>query len=281
MFELTTPVALIIFNRPDKTKKVFEQIRNAKPSKLLIIADGARSNVAGEDKLCKEVKSIVENVDWDCTVFKDYATENLGCKDRPTTGLKWVFEHTDKAIILEDDCLPHPSFFQYCQKLLEHYKDDERVNIISGSNFFSELSDKKESYYFSIFHHFWGWATWKRSWENYDIEMINWPKLKAKHYIEVIVKHKQSAKYCETLFDEVYTNKLSNAWDYQWIYSSWINYGVAIIPSNNLISNIGFGEDATHTKDPRNIRSNVRAEGIEFPLIHPAKVERKVGADMH
>jgi len=281
MFELTTPVALIIFNRPDKTKKVFEQIRNAKPSKLLIIADGARSNVAGEDKLCKEVKSIVENVDWDCTVFKDYATENLGCKDRPTTGLKWVFEHTDKAIILEDDCLPHPSFFQYCQKLLEHYEDDERVNIISGSNFFSELSDKKESYYFSIFHHFWGWATWKRSWENYDIEMINWPKLKAKHYIEGIVKHKQSAKYWETLFDEVYTNKLSNAWDYQWIYSSWINYGVAIIPSNNLISNIGFGEDATHTKDPGNIRSNVRAEGIEFPLIHPAKVERNVGADMH
>lgn len=281
MFKLTTPVVFLIFNRPETTKKVFEQIRKAKPSKLFIIADGARSNVAGEEKLCKEVKSIVENIDWDCIVYKDYATENLGCKDRPATGLKWVFQHTDKAIILEDDCLPHPSFFKYCQELLEYYKDDERVNIISGSNFFSQLSNKKQSYYFSIFHHFWGWATWKRSWYKYDIEMSNWPRIKAEHLFAEIVNHKQSAKYWVTLFDEVYTGKLSSAWDYQWIYSSWINNGLAIIPSNNLISNIGFGEDATHTKDPGHIRANVLAEGIEFPLIHPSKVERNLDADMH
>jgi len=245
MFDLKTPVVLIIFNRPNTTKKVFDQIRKAKPSKLFIIADGARSNVEGEEKLCKEVKSIVENVDWDCAIYKNYATENLGCKNRPATGLKWVFQHVDRAIILEDDCLPHPSFFQYCQELLEHYKDDERVNIVSGSNFFPKLSDKKLSYYFSIFHHFWGWATWKTSWEKYDIEMSAWPKLKSEHFITKIVEHKQSAKYWETVFDEVYTGKLSSAWDYQWIYSSWMNNGLAIIPSNNLISNITF-----RVKDP-------------------------------
>jgi hypothetical protein len=280
MFKLFTPVVLIVFNRPETTKKVFEQIRKAKPAELFIIADGARSNVAGEEKLCKEVKSIVENVDWECAVYKDYANENLGCKVRVSSGLKWVFQHTDRAIILEDDCLPHPSFFRFCQELLRFYKDDEEVNLIAGSNFISSYSNKNYSYYFSVFHHFWGWATWKRSWELFNLEMGDWQELKRNKQLSQIIPDNKSAKYWETIFDEVYTGKISSSWAYHWYYSSWQNKKLAVVPSVNLVSNIGFGQHATHTKKLKNIRANIPLEDIHFPLIHPPEVKSDVKSDM-
>ena len=280
MFELTTPVAFIIFNRPETTNKVFKEIREVKPSKLFIIADGARSNVVGEEELCEEVKSIVENVDWKCAVHMDYATDNLGCKVRVSTGLKWVFQHTERAIILEDDCLPHPSFFRFCQELLEFYKHDEEVNLIAGSNFISSYSNKNYSYYFSVFHHFWGWATWKRSWELFDLKMNAWPELKRSKLLYQIVPDKKSAKYWETIFDEVYTGKITSSWAYHWYYSSWKNKKLAVVPSVNLVSNIGFGQQATHTKKLKNIRANIPLEDIQFPLIHPHGINSDVKADM-
>ena len=280
MFELTTPVAFIIFNRPETTKKVFEEIRKAKPAELLIIADGPRENNTEDEALCKKAREVVEEVDWDCIVHKDFSEINLGTRIRPSSGLEWVFSQTDEAIILEDDCIPHPSFFEYCQTLLEHHRNNENVNMISGSNFSSKFSNKNYSYYFSVFHHFWGWATWKRSWKLFDLDMKTWPELKASKLLYQIVPDNKSAKYWETLFDEVYNGKISTSWDYQWYYSSWKNKNLAIIPSVNLISNIGFGQEATHTKNPNHIRANVPLEDIQFPLIHPPGIKSDVKADM-
>ncbi len=163
---------------------------------------------------------------------------------------------------------------------MEYYKDDEKVNIISGSNFISKFSNKNYSYYFSVFHHFWGWATWKRSWELFDLEMKTWPELKRNKLLYQIVPDNKSAKYWEILFDEVYNGKISTSWDYQWYYSSWKNKNLAIIPSVNLISNIGFGQEATHTKNPNHIRANIPLEDIQFPLIHPPRIQSDVKADM-
>jgi hypothetical protein len=280
MFNLTTPVVFIIFNRPDTTRRVFEEIRKAKPKKLYIIADGPRDNNTEDDELCEYTREVVEKVDWDCVVHKNYSKINLGTRARPSSGLEWVFSKTDDAIILEDDCLPHPFFFAYCQNLLEHHRNNHNVNMISGSNFISKYSNKNYSYYFSVFHHFWGWATWKRSWELFDLEMKSWPELKRSKLLYQIIPDNKSAKYWETLFDEVYTGKINSSWDYQWYYSSWKNKNLAIIPSVNLISNIGFGQEATHTKNPNHIRANIQLEDIQFPLIHPPRVQSDVKADM-
>jgi hypothetical protein len=280
MFKLITPIAFIIFNRPDTTQRVFEEIRKATPKELFIIADGPRVNNSEDDGLCKKTREIVEKVDWDCKVHKNFSEINLGTRIRPASGLEWVFSKTDDAIILEDDCLPHPSFFEYCQNLLEHYRNSNNVNMISGSNFISRNSNKSYSYYFSVFHHFWGWATWKRSWELFDLEMKAWPELKESKLLYQIVPDKKSAKYWETLLDEVYNGKISTSWDYQWYYSSWKNKNLAIIPSVNLISNIGFGKEATHTKNTNHIRANVPLEDIQFPLIHPHGIISDVKVDM-
>jgi len=281
MFNLVTPVVFIIFNRPDTTRWVFEEIRKAKPKELYIIADGPRENNTEDDDLCKNTREVVEKVDWDCAVYKNYATENLGCKVRVSTGLKWMFQHSERAIILEDDCLPHHSFFRFCQELLEFYKDDEEVNLIAGSNFISKYSNKNYSYYFSVFHHFWGWATWKRSWELFNLRMDNWQELKRNKLLSKIVPDKKSAKYWETIFDEVYTGKISSSWAYHWYYSSWKNKKLAITPSVNLVSNIGFGQQATHTKNRKHIRANIPLEDIQFPLIHPPAIKSDVTSDMN
>lgn len=274
MKELTTPVVFIIFNRPDTTKRVFEKIREAKPKKLYIIADGPRKSVPKDYELCQLTRSMVENIDWDCNLYKNYSDINLGSRFRPASGFEFVFRNEDDAIILEDDCLPHTSFFEYCQQLLEYFRNEKKINIISGSNFLSKLSNKKYSYQFSAFHHFWGWATWKRAWEKYDIDMKEWPVLKNKNFINDILMRRTSAKYWETLFEEVYTGKINTAWDYQWIYSSWKNNGLAVLPTSNLISNIGFGENATHTKNKKHKRSNMPLEGVQFPIIHPPQIKR-------
>jgi len=280
MFNLTTPVVFIIFNRPVTTRRVFEEIRKAKPKELYVIADGPRENNTEDEELCKNTREIVEKIDWDCVVHKNFSEINLGTRARPSSGLEWVFNKTDYAIILEDDCLPHPSFFEYCQTLLRYHRNDEQVNMISGSNFISKYSKKNYSYYFSVFHHFCGWATWKRSWELFDLEMKTWPELKRSKLLYQIVPDNKSAKYWETLFDEVYNGKISTSWDYQWYYSSWKNKNLAIIPSVNLISNIGFGQEATHTKNPNHIRANVPLQNIQFPLAHPPVVNSDVKLDM-
>ncbi len=132
-FNLTTPVAFIIFNRPDTTSKVFEAIKQAKPKKLLVIADGPRINKPGEAEKCKQTRAITEQIDWDCEVLRNYSENNLGCRNRVSSGIDWVFENVDEAIIIEDDCLPNPSFFRFCQELLGKYRNNDEIFLISGN----------------------------------------------------------------------------------------------------------------------------------------------------
>ncbi len=277
--KITTPVAFLIFNRPDTTKKVFEKIRKAEPERLFVIADGPRQIVERDKELCELARKITENIDWDCKVTRDYSIENYGLRKRVSSGLTQMFESVDEAIILEDDCVPHQSFFPFCQELLESYREDRKVMMISGNNFFSELKNKGYSYYFSSFNPIWGWATWKRAWRLYNDEMKDWNDLKKGDFLNNILQDDASVKYYRTIFQEVYEDKI-NSWAYRWLYSMFRKDGLSIVPSKNLVANIGFGSKATNTKSKSQRTANITAEEIEFPLIHPPKTERDLEADM-
>jgi hypothetical protein len=268
---MNTPVALILFNRPDLTEVVFDRIKQARPQKLFLIADGPRELNENDERKCEVARNIVENITWECDVYKNYSEKNLGCGIRPVTGINWVFEHVDRAIILEDDCLPHPAYFKYCDELLEKYRDDERVMQISGTNYQYGIKGTEYSYYFSK-HNICagGWATWKRAWDKYDYEMKLWPVVKNYNWLEYYLGNKKAADVYSNIFEKTY-NTLSNAdvWDYQWIFSFWINNGLSIHPSVNLQSNIGYREDATHTKNSKNKWANLATAELAFPLKHP------------
>src|SRR3954453_1153033 len=165
---LETAVALLLFRRPEETARVFERIREARPRKLFLVADGPRPGNEEDAQGCEQARAVVERVDWPCDVVRDFADENLGLKKRIPRGLHRVFGEAPEAIILEDDCLPHPSFFRYCAELLERYRDDERVMMISGDNFQGGRRRTPDSYYFSRYVHSWGWATWRRAWQHFD-----------------------------------------------------------------------------------------------------------------
>ena len=117
-WQLNTPVAFLIFNRPHTTQRVFAEIAKARPPKLLVVADGPRNDRPGEAELCAQTRAIIDQVDWDCEVLTHYADKNMGCKKRIASGIDWVFTQVEEAIILEDDCLPEASFFQFCEENL-------------------------------------------------------------------------------------------------------------------------------------------------------------------
>ncbi len=270
-FILETPVVIIILNRPDCARSVFAEVRKAKPKELFIVADGPRQEKAGEREKCLEARTIAEQVDWDCTVHTDFSDANLGCKNRVVSGLDWVFSLTETAIILEDDCKPAPGFFRYCQELLHRYKDDERIMIVSGDNKLFANTEIRESYYFSRYVNMWGWATWRRAWKCNDPDMKSWPDVKKDRLFDQYFTQKSERYYWTSLFDFVHEGRI-DTWDYQWVYSIWLNSGMAAAPKTNLISNIGFDTDATHTKNSGSIYANSHADDIDFPLVHPPYV---------
>jgi hypothetical protein len=185
---IKTPVAFIIFNRPQTTEAVFAEIARARPRQLLVIADGARTDHPDDSEKCSAARAVINRVNWDCDVSTNYAETNLGCKQRVSSGLDWVFGLVEKAIILEDDCLPEPTFFHFCQELLERYCDDWRVMHISGDNFQLGHRRSSDSYYFSRYSHVWGWATWQRAWKFYDVEMKLWPDFRDRNWLRIYLK---------------------------------------------------------------------------------------------
>lgn len=268
-FEMRTAVAIIIFNRPDTTKAVIDEIRKAKPPRLYIISDEAREGKAGEREKVDETRALVENsVDWECEVIKNYAEKNMGCKKRVASGITWLFEHEEQAIILEDDCVPKQEFFRYCQEMLEKYKDDEQVMMVSGTNNVPSYK-VPQSICFSRFSCIWGWATWRRAWNKYDIEMKDWPEIHEKGLfkpyfrgIEYKVFARDASKIHAGLVD---------TWDMQWQVCILKN-GFGIAPQGNLIHNIGCGhEEATHTKDSS--KEIAEYGDMVFPLKTPDKLE--------
>lgn len=273
---LTTPVAFIIFNRPDTTQRVFDEIKKVQPKQLFVIADGARNN--NEWKLCKQARDIINQVDWDCEVQKNYSDKNLGCKIRVSSGIDWFFENVEEGIILEDDCLPHQSFFRYCEKLLEKYRNNDKIMCISGDNFQNNIKRGEYNYYFSIYNHCCGWASWKRSWKYFDIEMKDFSKFKEKNKIKNIFKKKNAQKYWIDIFQRVYDGKI-NSWAYIWTYACWKKNGLTCLPNVNLISNIGYDERGTHAKNKNDKSANIPTKKINFPLIYPAIIRVNKKAD--
>lgn len=243
----------------------------------MVIADGPRSEQ--EREKCERTRQVIETVDWDCEVWRNYSETNLGCKRRISSGLDWVFENYEEAIILEDDCLPNHSFFRFCSDLLERYRHDERISCISGNNFQFGRQRGNYSYYFSCFTHIWGWATWRRAWKNYDVGIKLWPELKSTSWLFGILGNKAYVNYWVDIFDKVYSGEI-DTWDYQWLFTNWAQNGLTIIPQENLVSNIGFGKDATHPTSRENRSLNIPHGDIDFPLNHPPYVIREYEADI-
>lgn len=277
---LETAVLLVIFNRPETTQHVFEAIRTAKPPRLYIAADGPRANKMGEAEKCAEARKIVDKVDWECEVKTLFREDNLNCGIGPSSAFTWFFEHEEEGIILEDDCLPSQSFFWYCQNLLQRYRDDNRVMHIGGNNFLQGWqNDPDYSYYFSRSGHIWGWATWRRAWKMFDYDMNLYDKIKANNYFTHYFLNPLEKIYRLRKFDQTITSTRVDWWDYQWDFARYANSGLAIVPKNNLVKNLGFGQDATHTQNGKSKSAKLEAEHIEFPMKHPPFMIRDFASD--
>jgi len=276
---LKTAVLFMVFNRPDTTKQVFATIRQAKPPRFYIAADGPRADKTGEAEKCEEVRRIATQVDWKCEIKTLFRDKNLGCRIGVSSAIDWFFENEEEGIILEDDCLPSQSFFWYCEELLDRYRGDMRIMVVSGDNVQKGPARNEFSYYFSRFNHCWGWASWRRAWLYYENDMQSWPYIRDNGYMQDILSDKTAVKFWDKIFEAVYKNKNKiDTWDFQWIFSCWVQNGLTLLPNVNLVSNIGFNEDATHTKN-NNINSNKAIFNLSFPLKHPKLIIKDKRAD--
>ena len=281
----TTPILLITWKRPEKTKKVLEAIKKIKPIKLYLACDGAndRDNSI-QSKVLKNRAILDEEVNWDCEVKKLYSDKNNGCKLGVSKAISWFFDNEKEGIILEDDCVPHNDFFHFCEDMLDKYRFDERIWCISAHNLQKGEVHGDGSYYFSRYSHCWGWATWKRCWDFYDPNIKEWPYIKKNKTLKQILDNNKQIKYWERIFDGLFNHSFPDTWDYQWTLSCFINSGLTIIPNINLIKNIGFDEDATHTIEGKaytdNYELNQEKSGL-YPLTHPSLLVRSKFADLN
>jgi hypothetical protein len=277
---MNTPVVFLVFNRPEPTRRVFERIREARPPKLLVVCDGPRPGVSGEAEKVAQVRTLIETgVDWPCELLTNYAPTNLGCRERVFSGLDWAFSQVEEAIILEDDCLPGPSFFSYCETLLERYRDEPRVLHIGANNFQGWRLRTTKSFFFSKYNHIWGWATWRRAWNLVDKEAVSWkdPELRAR--IEHSFDTPAERDYWSGIFDSLTSPATRpNTWDYSWTLTCWAHGGLSTYPRVNLVENIGFGAAATHTfSDTSRQLPGRRLERLTFPRA----IVRNRAADRH
>jgi len=268
-----TPVLFLIFNREDTTQKVFNAIREQKPKYLFVAADGARKNKPNEAEKCKQVRNIIKQIDWDCELKTLFREENLGCKLAVSSAITWFFENVEQGIILEDDCLPDPSFFQFCEELLNKYKDDERIGHIGGTNFLPSVVDENLSYDFCSLAHIWGWASWRRVWKNYNVNFPFWEENKNKR--SFLFCNKFEEIYYSSFIPDVIKNRNNiNTWDTQYWFTLRLQNQLAVYPAVNLVTNIGLcSQDATH-KSKKNEKLSVPVSKINFPLKHPEYILR-------
>ncbi len=277
MFE--TPILFLIFNRPETTRKVFERIREIRPSQLFVAADGPSSDIPEDSVNCRITRDLVlESVDWQCEVKTLFRDSNLGCKKAVSEALDWFFDSVQYGVVIEDDCLPSRSFFPFCENLLSKYMYDQRVWHISGCN--HNINSKEDSYYFSHHIHIWGWASWSRAWKHYDPIMTAWPDFKRLVDLEEFFGSREEKERRVTNWDRTYDGTIQS-WDYQWSFNVLSNGGLSILPSQNLVENLGFGDSATHTKEEG--PGKLEGHDIHFPLRHPKfvvrnnKLDRKYG----
>jgi hypothetical protein len=277
---LSTPVAFFIFNRPDLTEIVLKAIAEAKPRKMFVIAYGAGK--AEDEEKIRQCRAIIERVDWDCEVLKKYPEQNIGARNNVPEGVQWVFSQVETCIFLEDDCLPDPSFFSFCETLLEYYRDDERIVHINGGNFlFNEISIE-DSYYFSryIFTGY-GWASWKRAWKTYDLQMQSLPDFESKNLLSFVFDDAYEQEFWTQRFRDIFAGEL-NSYCYPIFYAGLAQSGLSIMPGVNLVSNLGFRADAVHTNTAfeRMFLANIPRGSIE-EITHPKYVVRHRDADRY
>lgn len=274
---IRTPIVYIVFNRPQHTTQTFAAIRAQQPSQLFIIADGPRPNHPTDAERCKAVRAIVEQIDWPCEVHRNYADANFGLKRRVSSGLDWVFSLVERAIVLEDDCLPHPDFFRFCDELLERYADDERVAVITGNNFQDGQNRGDASYYFSKYNHCWGWATWRRAWQHYQGDLPFWPEWRSSETWHRLTPDSIERRYWNKIFEQIRAKKI-DSWAYPWTASVWFKGGLTATPNVNLVSNIGFGAESTHTASADSPLADMATNSLGN-ITHPRSVLQDVVAD--
>lgn len=249
-------VLMLVFNRPDVTEQVFQAVRNARPPRLYVAADGPRPGRPQDEETTARVREVFKQVDWPCKVHTRFLTENLGCRNAVSSAIDWFFSKEEQGIVLEDDVLPSPAFFSYCDTMLERYKHDERVFSVVGNNLVEPWYQHPESYFFSKVFFVWGWASWRRAWQHYDVNMAAWPNTRLQvNALPYKPKQKLHHAYWDLVFDLAFKNQIST-WDHQWTFAHWENDAVCVTPANNLVRNIGFGADATHTSgsDPEYVK---------------------------
>jgi hypothetical protein len=265
-----SPVLFIIFNRPALTSEVFKSIKLAKPHKLYLAADGPREDRPNEKNLCLQARqNVLDNIDWECDIKVLLRDSNLGCRKAVSEAITWFFEHEEQGIILEDDTLPTQSFFTFCDKMLNHFKDDYRVMSVCGFNYAGKYKTE-QTYFFSRFGGIWGWATWRRAWKFYHNSLSLWPDIKKEGSLRQYIRNPHAYQRRESIFDHEYRGGV-DTWDYQWTFTKLIQNGLNVNPNHNLIKNLGFGEDATHTKSKNESIEKMSTYDMDLgEIIHPS-----------
>lgn len=274
-----TPVLLLAWRRPHTTQQVINAIRAVKPTRMFVACDGPNPSRPEEAAKMRATREVIEReINWPCTIERRYSEVNQGCKVGPSSAITWFFDQVDDGIILEDDCVPHPDFFHFCSTLLDVYREDERVWTIAGNNFQNGQKRGDGSYYFSRYNHSWGWATWRRAWQHYESDIPFWPEWKLSEDWAKKLPDSVEKKYWSKIFDRVYAGMLDTAWDYPWTASIWHRGGLTATPNCNLVSNIGFGQDGTHTTKKGSEFENMAVEPLG-ELTHPKVVLQDENAD--
>ena len=278
MYTVQSPILFLNFNRPDLTSKIFEKIKSVKPSKLYVAYDGPRANRPDDIGLCQKVRKVIEGVDWDCTVKELVRKENLGCKLAVSSAISWFFQQEEEGIILEDDCLPDESFFYFCDTILEKYRFDTRIFTVTGTN----LQDGKKwgdaSYYFSQYSNIWGWATWRRVWEKYDANLTLFDEKDIAQQLRNIFSNEFLVESWVAIFKRLKAGEI-DTWDYQLNFFTFFGNGLCITPNVNLISNLGFRDDATHINTNQHY-SNIPVNALG-EIIHPLYFTPTKAADYY
>jgi hypothetical protein len=266
---LTTPVVLSVFNRPETTELVFNAIARAKPRQLFVFGDGPRSE--DEAARCEQARQVAERVDWECDASYQYSPVNLGARRRYSSGVDWVFEQVDEAIILDDDCVPDDSFFSFCEQVLEQYRDDDRVMMVCGTNYVDGWESHRQSYHFSHLGTVWGWATWKRAWSIYDVEMTGWGDVQIQQRIRELLDDDEIFEIERRRFNRLAGDATDrHSWDLPWLFARLAAGGLSIVPSVNLVANLGNADG--RGLPPDHPLAQLEAGRMEFPLRPPDTV---------
>ena len=280
MKQFDVPILYIVFNRPDTTAIVFERIREMQPARLFVAADGPRTSKEGEKEKCEAVRKIItEGVDWDCDVQIKFSDVNLGCGKAESSAMLWFFQAVGEGIVIEDDTLPDPTFFNYCKELLAYYRNDESVRMIGGNNFQNGKKRGYGSYYFSNITHSWGYASWWRAWKDYDFGLNTFNEISIKKLIEKKFSKPDERNYWMNIYYKMLAG-VYDTWDFQFLFKMWETDSRCIIPNENLVTNIGFGNNATHTTNKEDPAAN-RPLGQIHEIIHPPNKDVSHEADRY